>query len=224
MIVRFIRRGRMTGGTALLGAVLLAGIAAAAACSAGLMPTRDAWYTQHYYLMQKYEQDLYKKLSDAGKARFQALFWEARSPEAKELFDSRMEFILKTFAKENRSQPWNTDRARVYLLNGSPASIDYKQTPWTMKTALGGGTGTTGVDRSNEDVQAMTDEVWTFPSTDHIIEYTFSYTQPNEWRLQIRPDQNRYLGEFELYNRREVFGPLDPDDYRAKLEALLEVK
>lgn len=224
MIARSDRYRGIGGGTVWLLAALLAGIAGTAGCSAGLMPTRDAWYTQHYYLMQSYEQETYKKLSDAAKPQFQALFWEARSPEARKLFDSRMEFILKTFAKENRNQPWNTDRARVYLLNGSPANIDYKQTAWTMKTALGGGTGVTGVDRTNEDVQAMTDEVWTFPSTDHIIEYTFSYTQPNEWRLQIRPDQNRYLGEFELYNRQKVFGPLNPDEYRAKLEALLQVK
>jgi GWxTD domain-containing protein len=224
MIARSDRHRGIRGGTVALLAALLAGVAATAGCSAGLMPTRDAWYTQHYYLMQRYEQDAYKKLSDAAKPQFQALFWEARSPEAKKLFDSRMEFILKTFAKENRSQPWNTDRARIYLLNGSPANIDYKQTPWTMKTALGGGTGVSGVDRTNEDVQAMTDEVWTFPSQDHIIEYTFSYTQPNEWRLQIRPDQNRYLGEFELYNRQKVFGPLNPDEYRVKLEALLQVK
>lgn len=225
MIARLIRYRGVTAGTALMAAALLAGIAATAGCSAGLMPTRDAWYTQHYYVMEKYEQDIYKKLSDAGKAQFQALFWEARSTEAKQLFDSRMEFVLKTFAKENRAQPWNTDRSRVFLLNGKPANIDYKQnTAWAMQTNLGGGTGVSGIDRSGEDVQAMTDEVWTYPSQDHLIEYTFSFSKPNEWRLQIRPDQNRYLGEFELYNRQKVFGPLDPGGYRAKLEALLEVK
>ncbi|MFO7733955.1 MAG: GWxTD domain-containing protein [Candidatus Aminicenantes bacterium] len=225
MIARSDRHRGIRGGAVGLLAALLAGIAGTAGCSAGLMPTRDAWYTQHYYLMQRYEQETYKKLSDAAKPQFQALFWEARSPEAKKLFDSRMEFILKTFAKENSNQPWNTDRARVYLLNGSPANIDYKQnTGWAMQTGGGGGTGAAAVERSGEDVNAMTSEVWTFPSKDHIIEYTFSFVRPNEWRLQIRPDQNRYLGEFELDNRQKVFGPLNPDEYRAKLEALLQVK
>lgn len=213
-----------TGFAALALAAVLAAAAATAACSAGLMPTRDVWYTQHYYIMQKFEQDAYRKLSDAAKPQFQALFWEARSPQAKETFDSRMEFILKTFGKENRSQPWNTDRSRVYLLNGSPANIDYKQnTAWAMQ-AREGGTGAAGTERSGEDVQAMTSEVWTYPHKDHLIEYTFNFVQPNEWRMQIRTDQNRYLGELELYNRQAVFGPVNPEDYQAKVEALVAVK
>lgn len=225
MFERVTRQRGRTAGRALAAGLFLGIIASMAGCSAGLMPTRDAWYTQHYYLMQKYEQDTYKQLSDAAKVEFQALFWEARSPEAKELFDSRMEFVLKTFSRENSSQPWNTDRARAYLLNGSPASIDYKQnTSWAMQTQEGARTGAAGVERSGEDIQAMTDEVWTYSHVDHLIEYTFTFARPNEWRLQIRVDQNRYLGEFELYNRQKVFGPVDPEAYRAKIEALLQVK
>lgn len=219
------QRGRAAGTAALAAGLFLGIIASMAGCSAGLMPTRDAWYTQHYYLMQKFEQDAYRQLSDTAKPRFQALFWESRSPQAKELFGTRMDFILKNFAKENRSQPWNTDRARIYLLNGSPASIDYKQnTAWAMQAREVGRTGAAGVERSGEDVQAMTSEVWTYPHLDHLIEYTFNFAQPNEWRLQIRTDQNRYLGELETHNRQKVFGPLNPDEYRAKLEALLQVK
>ncbi len=222
-------RKRSALGAGLLLAAVFAGLAATAGCSVGLMPTKDVWYTQHYYLMQKFEQDAYRKLSDAAKPRFQALFWEARSPEARKLFDTRMEYILKTFGRENRSQPWNTDRARIYLLNGSPANIDYKQnTAWAMQAGLAagnvGGTGAAGTERSNEDVQAMTSEVWTYPHLDHLIEYTFNFAQPNEWRLQIRTDQNRYLGELELFSRQVVFGPADPEGYKAGIEALLAVK
>jgi GWxTD domain-containing protein len=223
-----LRRGKVVG-TGLALAVLFAAAVLTAGCSAGLMPTKDAWYTQHYYIMQKFEQDAYRKLSDAAKPQFQALFWEARSPEAKKLFDSRMEFILKTFGKENRSQPWNTDRSRVYLLNGSPANIDYKQnTAWATQVGAAagnvGGTGAAGTERSGEDVQAMTAEVWTYPHKDHLIEYTFNFAQPNEWRMQIRTDQNRYLGELELYNRQTVFGPMNTADYQAKVEALIAAK
>jgi GWxTD domain-containing protein len=229
MIRTIACRGGKAGGAWLVLAAIFAAAVLTAGCSAGLMPTKDVWYTQHYYIMQKFEQDAYRKLSDAAKPRFQALFWEARSPEAKKLFDSRMEYILKTFGKENRSQPWNTDRSRVYLLNGSPANIDYKQnTAWAMQAGLAAGnvgsTGAAGTERSNEDVQAMTSEVWTYPHKDHLIEYTFNFAQPNEWRMQIRADQNRYLGELELYNRQAVFGPVNPQDYQAKIEALIAVK
>ncbi len=229
MTERSAHPGRHAAGAALALAAVLAGIAATAGCSAGLMPTRDAWYTQHYYIMQKFEQDAYRKFSDAAKTRFQALFWEARDPEARKLFDTRMEFILMTFRKENRSQPWNTDRARVYLLNGNPANIDYKQnTAWAMQAGAAdsrvGGGGAAAVERSGEDVQAMTSEIWTYPHKDQRIEYTFNFTQPNEWRMQIRSDQNRYLGELELYNRQVTFGAMSPEDYRAKVEALLEAK
>lgn len=225
MIAKLASHQRLTAGAAVFFVPLLVGAAWTAACSVGLMPSRDAWYAQHYYLMQKFEQDAYKKLSDPAKLQFQAIFWESRSREANGLFDSRMEFINKTFANENRSQPWNTDRARVYLLNGSPANIDYKQNvAWTMQTGGGGGAGAAAVERSGEDVAAMTAEVWTYPHMEHLIEYTFHFVRPNEWRLQIRADQNRYLGELELYNRQKVFGPLDPEAYRAKIEALLAGK
>jgi len=225
MVKRLTRRWGITGGAALLFVLLLMGIVWTAGCSANLIPSRDAWYAQHYYIMQKFEQDTYKKLSDPAKAQFQALFWESRDPKVKALFDSRMEYINKTFAKENNSQPWNTDRARVYLLNGNPANIDFQQnTAWAMQVRDAGGGVSGGTERSGEDVNAMTSEVWTYPMKEYLIKYIFSFAQPNEWRLQITRDQNKYLGELELYNRREVFGPLNPDEYKAKLEALLEVK
>ena len=224
MTKELIRHRGTAGGAALLLAALLVGTLGTAGCGASLMPTRDTWYTQHYYIMQKFEQDTYRKLSDPAKAQFQAMFWEARNPKAKELFDSRMEFVMKTFAKENHNQPWNTDRARVYLLNGSPANIDYKQnTAWATQVREGGG-GVSGTERSGEDVNAMMAEVWTYPIKEHLINYTFTFAQPNEWRLQMTMDQSKYLGELELFNRQQVFGPLNPSDYQAKIEALLEVK
>ncbi len=227
MTRKFIGHREITGG-AVLGIVsILLVMAGVTGCSANLIPTRDTWYTQHYYIMQKFEQDTYKKLSDPAKGQFQALFWEARDPKVKALFDSRMEFVMKTFAKENHSQPWNTDRARVYLLNGTPANIDYQQnTAWTMQTggAAGGG-GAAGVNgRTGEDVSAMMAEVWTYPMKEHLIYYTFAFRQPNEWRLEMRMDQHKYLGELELFSRQEVFGPRNPEEYKAKLEALLELK
>jgi GWxTD domain-containing protein len=204
--------------------LLLAGIMTTAGCGVSMMPTKDTWYTQHYYIMQVFERDIYRHLSDTAKAEYQAYFWQARRPEAKQLFDKRMEFVMKTYAKENRNQPWNTDRGRVFLLNGSPASIDYKQnTEWAGGVREGGGiTGAT--ERVGEDVQAMMNEVWTYQHAGQTIYYTFSFVVPNEWRMQIRMDQNRFLGELEQYNRSVVFGPMNPEEYRNKVESLRDVK
>jgi GWxTD domain-containing protein len=226
MTREFMRHRGSTGGAILAVATLLLGIVGTTGCSANLMPSRDVWYSQHYYIMQQFEQETYKKLSEPARAQFQVLFWESRDPKVKALFDSRMEFINRTFAKENHSQPWNTDRARIYLLNGSPANIDYQQnTSWAMQTGGGAGQGVAGGnDRSGEDVNAMMAEVWTYPMKEHLIYYTFAFRQPNEWRLEMRLDQNQYLGELELFNRQEVFGPLNLEEYKAKIEALLEVK
>ncbi len=88
------------------------------------LPKKDTWYTRHYFLMQDYERKAYKGLSDNGRLEFQKVYWEFRSPAVKEEFDRRMAYILPTFKNENSSQPWNTDRARIYLLNGRPARLD----------------------------------------------------------------------------------------------------
>lgn len=189
-------------------------------CSVSLIPSKDVWYTKHYFIMQKYEQEIYKDLSDAAKQQFQEIFWLARRPAAREIFDKRMEFIIKTYAKENHSQPWNTDRARIFMLNGSPVAIDYKQNVnWAGQIRETGGQNVV-TERSGEDVQALTDEIWTYQFGDHLVYYTFSFVQPNEWRLQIRLDQSRYLGELEQFNREKVFGPVNEQEYRQKIEAL----
>jgi len=204
-----------------LGTVLVLIVGVAAAVAAGI-PKKDVWYTQHYFIMQDFERKLYKDLSEEGRKGFQALFWTVRTPEARAKFEARMDFINKNYKPENRSQPWNTDRGRVYLLNGSPASIDYDQnTSWAM-TALPG-SGSVATDRSNEDLGANRAEIWVYPYEQFFIKYTFAFVQPNQWRI-TQTTGNRYLGELENYNKNVTFGITDEAAYKQALDGLAKKK
>jgi GWxTD domain-containing protein len=193
------------------------------ACGISLMPSRDTWYTQNYFLLQDYERQVYKDLTPAGKAEFQKLYWSARIPAIKEEYRLRMDFISRTFQAENRGQPWNTDRARIYLLNGSPATIDYRQNnDWVTRTTSGASSVTS---RSGEDVSATSVEVWTYPYGPFFVYYGFAFDAPNKWKaVQIGMGDVRHLSELEVGNRRLTFGPADEEDYKKRLEALKAVK
>ncbi|HAR36258.1 MAG TPA: hypothetical protein DCR87_05020 [Acidobacteria bacterium] len=195
-----------------------------AACGVGMLPSKDSWYAKHYFIMHDFEREAYKKLTDAGRLQFQTLFWEARQPVAKENFDTRIAYIERVFKTENRSQPWNTDRARVYLLNGSPASIDYRQnTDWVTNTVnQPGRSGTQQIsDRSNEDIQANTAEIWVYPYDKYFVYYIFTFSPPNTWKLNPSTYQNnQYLQALENLNKDLTYGIVDEAAYKAKLEAL----
>jgi GWxTD domain-containing protein len=195
-------------------------------CGVGLMPSRDAWYAEHYIIMQDFEREAYKQLSPAAKLEFQKLFWEGRSPESKKEFDKRIDFITKAFKKENARQPWNTDKGRIYLLNGSPNQIDYKQnTDWAMTVRPWEGQ-TGGVDgRTGEDVQANTAEIWMYRYDKYIVNYVFTFKQPNEWHLdQTSFSGNRYYGALETSSRELTYGIMYIDEYKQKLESLKNIR
>jgi GWxTD domain-containing protein len=199
-------------------AAFLAGIFLAA-CNVALMPTKDPWYAQHYFIMQDFERDTYRQLSDVGRKEFQDLFWAARDPAAKKLFDTRIGYIMNAFKRENSRQPWNTDRARVYLLNGPPASVDFDQNvDWGMQI----GQPTTGaVDRSNEDVRADRAEIWTYSFDNQYVKYFFRFSAPNSWRMSPAVVSNsKFIGDMEDHNRALTFGAVDMDAYARKLESL----
>jgi GWxTD domain-containing protein len=207
-------------------AVLAMGAFALGACALSLAPSGDSWYAQHYFIMQKYEQDLYKGLTPNGRLEFQKLFWDARSELEKKDFQTRMAYIEQQFRKENSAQPWNTDRARVYLLAGPPASIEYRQNDnWVTQIAQGAGAA--GVnDRSGEDIQATTYEVWTYPFGQYFVYYSFAFQPPNKWKAAAMASSggSRVFGQFEIQNKVEYWGPGDIEGYKAKLEALKTVK
>ena len=192
------------------------------ACGLKLMPTSDQWYMQHYMIMQDFERDAYKELPTEKKAEFQSLFWEARSPESKMEFDKRMEYVMKTFKRENSANPWNTDRARIYLLNGSPASIEFKQTDdWGISMTRNAGETGSANDRSNENIQARTGEGWASQYDQAIIYYVFTFSAPKRWELQQTSfEGNRYLGELEKLNREKYYGIIDSLKYAQALEKL----
>jgi GWxTD domain-containing protein len=206
-------------------ALILAG-SFLAACGASMLPSRDPWYAMHYFIMQDYERAAYRALTDNGRLEFQKLFWDVRKPEAKGLFDARMAYINDNFKKENFKQPWNTDRARVYLLNGSPASIEYAQNnDWAMTIRQGGSTSNNASSRSGEDIQATTLEVWSYPYDRFIVAYGFSFEPPNKWKAAgMAAAGARYIGELELANKSDVWGARDPDAYARRLEELKTIK
>jgi GWxTD domain-containing protein len=197
----------------------------AAGCGIQLSPSKDPWFAQHYYIMQDFERAAYKSLSPAAKLEFQKLFWEVRTPISKQEFDKRMGYIADNFKKENSRQPWNTDRARVYLLNGKPAQVEYKQNDaWTMgiKEQAGGG-GAAGIDdRTGEDVSANQAEEWTFRYKSFLVKYVFQFSRPNSYIMRQggNIEGNRYLGELEIQNKLQTYGIVDEKQYREKLEAL----
>ncbi len=199
------------------------------ACGVRLLPSKDVWYMQNYIIMQDFERAAYKDLSPEAKVKFQSLFWEARSPEAKREYTKRMDFVMKTYKRENSSQPWNTDRARIYLLNGSPASIEYKQTDnWAMKVKEGAGEGgMTGItdQRDTEDIQARTAEVWTYNFGNQFVYYAFSFSAPKRWKLdQGAFAGNRYLGELENWSREKIYNIIDIDRYKKELDDLKKIE
>ena len=195
-------------------------------CGISLMPSKDAWYAQHYFIMQDFERETYKSLSPAAKLEFQNLFWQVRSAESRKEFDKRIGFIAKAFKKENARQPWNTDKGRIYLLNGDPNQIDYRQnTDWAMRVQPGVGQ-TQGVnDRSGEDIQANTAEVWIYRYDKYIVNYVFTFKSPNQWHLdQTSFSGSRYYGALETQSREITYGIGDIDPYKKKLESLKNIK
>ncbi|MBM3293713.1 MAG: GWxTD domain-containing protein [Candidatus Aminicenantes bacterium] len=209
---------------------LFVAAAVAAGCGVRMSPSRDSWYAQHYFIMQKFEQDAYKGLSAAGRLEFQNFFWASRSGLVKKDFAARMEYIAQNFKKENMAQPWNTDRARVYLLAGPPASIDYRQNDaWGMTVSQGAGQGgQAGVtsDRSGEDIQATSFEVWTYPFGQYFVYYSFSFQPPSKWKTASMGSSggSRVFGQFETQNKVEYWSPEDAEDYKKKLAALKDIK
>ncbi len=203
-----------------LGAIFLS-VLALAANGVSAIPKKDAWYTQHYTIMQDFERKAYRSLSEDGRKAFQDLFWAARTQEARAKFQARLEYVKKNFWKENNQQPWNTDRSRVFLLNGSPVSIDYDQ---NVDFAVGmPGQIAQPTDRTNEDVGANRAEVWVYPYDKYFIKYTFAFVQPYQWKI-TQTTGSRYLGELETYNRNIVFGIVDLGTYKQELAGLEKKK
>ena len=200
-----------------------------AACSIKLMPSKDPWYAKHYIIMQNFEWDAYKQLSQEGKIQFQELFWKVRDPKSQAIFEKRLEFVTKQFKTESRHAPWNTDRGRIYLLNGSPGEVRYD-----TDTSMGGievistrGEGDrTGVDveRSSQDIGARQSEIWVYPYRNYIITYRFNFSQPRQWKLAPQLSESSYREEMELYCRQMVYRILDVKKYREQLEELKKIQ
>ncbi len=114
-------------------------------CGASLVPSKDAWYAEHYYIMQKFEQDVYKKLSGPAKLQFRDLFWQARKQETRQLFDSRWP-TSTDLQKENRNQPGTRPGPDLPVERQSRFDRLQAEQRLAMQTSLGAA-GTTGPTR-----------------------------------------------------------------------------
>jgi len=186
-------------------ALLVPAILFTVACGIRLEPSKDAWYSQHYIVMQNFEKAIYVKLSAEAKVQFQNRFWAFRSPAARGEFETRLSYVMTAFKRENSQQPWNTDRARIYLLNGSPVAIDYQEN---------------SPDRSSEDIGARSGEAWTYTSGKYLVTYLFAFRKPAEWRLLDRMTGNQFRGDLEARSREVDYGISDLEAYKAELEKL----
>jgi GWxTD domain-containing protein len=186
-----------------------------------MIPSKDVWYMQHYFIMQDFEREVYKDLTEAGRLEFQRLFWEARSPESKQEFQNRINFAEKAFKRENFKQPWNCDRARIFLLNGRPETVEYEQND-NRSMSLTTDRSQAGItERDKENIEARTAEVWTYQYKQFLIKYVFNFSAPKKWRLATGSFAgNRYLGEFEEFNKMTTWGIINPGEYKEKLEGL----
>lgn len=197
------------------------------ACSVNLVPSKDAWYAQHYIIMQEFEWESYKSLSDAGKLQFQELFWTVRDPSAKATFMARLDFANENFRKEKSSQPWNTDRGRIYLLNGRPAEVRYVENDNLggigIIPAGGDAMDRTNVDRSREDIGARMSEIWVYSSQSSLITYQFDFKQPKQWKLNPNVSNSSFLQELEQTSRNVTYRILDVEKYKAQLEELKKI-
>lgn len=198
------------------------------ACSIKLMPSKDPWYAKHYIIMQNFEWKVYKELTPAGKTQFQELFWKVRDPKAQATFASRMDIVIKSFKTESRHTPWNTDRGRIFLLNGNPAEIRYDEGDADLggivvvptRGAGGSVLGGVNVERSNKDIGARQAERWVYPYQSYRITYQFNFSQPRQWKLIAKLSESSFREELELYSRQVVYRIIDVKKYREQLEML----
>lgn len=189
-----------------------------AACGIRMAPSKDSWYAQHYIVMQDFEKDTYIKLSAEVKVQFQNRFWAFRAPAARGEFETRLSYVMTAFKKENSQQPWNTDRARIFLLNGSPVSIDYQESD---KWATGVFADTQyQPDRTGEDIAAQWGEIWTYTFGKDLVSYVFTFRKPAEWRLLDRMTGNQSRGGLEARSRTEDYGISNLEAYKTELMKL----
>lgn len=192
---------------------LIAAALLPASCGISLAPSRDVWYTRHYMIMQDFEKSLYARLGPDAKIEFQRLFWAFRELGSKIEFGARLRWVSTAFRRENARQPWNTDRGRIYLLNGNPVALDQEANDNWDDPALAG-------DRSREDIGTGLGETWTYRYDRYLVYYSFQFRRPNEWRLSDRMTGNQYRGALEARNRDLVFGIRDLEAYRSELAKL----
>jgi len=187
-------------------------------CSANLFPTKDAWFALHYIVMPDSEKKIYAELAPEERPKFQQLFWAARTPEAKQEFERRLAFVNTMFKGENASQPWNTDRSRIYLLNGPP---DFREEKRGFETNDFRGEVPTEVNRSGEDIVSMSEESWRYRYKDQVVFFIFRHSSSREYKMK---DLGQYERDLMQWNKNTLYRILDVGKYQQDLNGLKKSK
>ncbi len=98
--------------------------------SSEMLPEHQEFYHYAQYFFTKDEKKIFRNLTtDEARGRFIRNFWDIRDPdpyteenEFKTEIESRYEYVTK-YLKETTIPGWETDRGRIYLLLGHPATI-----------------------------------------------------------------------------------------------------
>jgi len=199
-------------------------LAVVTGCGINLHPTADKWFALHSFIMQDFEKTVYKDLAVTDKGRFQTMFWEARTSEARQEFQNRLEYVKIFLKDENPSQPWNSDRSRVLLLNGFPLHISEFRSP-DASTDPGhypiSGKEFFNVYALAEDITATTAIRWKYLSNKQTINYIFQHVPPREYKL-LRIGQ--FEKDFEQFNKDTMYQIVDEEKYALELKSLKKLK
>lgn len=181
-----------------------------AGCAQFKSPLRDEWYSQHHFIMGDWEKKIYGQLSADRRLEFQKIFWDSRDPESQLEFWDRLEYVRTVYKVESPQQPWNTDRGRIYLLNGPPQEISFQAPPGIKPLYVG--------DPGYDDALGIAVEVWSYHYRHRFARYIFKGR-----RLQQEAYLNADVRDMERENRRVFFGvTLDSESYRNDLMGLLQ--
>ncbi len=154
--------------------------------------------------MQDYERTLYRTLSEEpASSGFRSFSGRPAIPMPIKLFQERLDFIVKAYKRRrNADQPWNTDRGRIYILNGPGRRRHRPEHGLGGRSLQGAATGAWAVDRNNEDVQAFRTEIWTYSVRSQYAKYVFVFRAPNESGLSAAAvENNQFISLLENYNK-----------------------
>jgi len=113
-------------------------------------------------------------------------FWKIRQPGLQDLFEERLQYTSVFFHDANN--PWQSDRARIYLLAGEPTVVRYYQE--------GRETVESGMPQSGDILLWI---YWSAGIGETV--YAFEFVPPEKWRLSMDTGL-RGMANRDIFERR----------------------